>query len=165
MNLAGEYAKACHDQIHFNLAKTLGLKEIAKVENHHNFAWKEFDANGKELIVHRKGATPARQGEFGIIPGSMTAPGFIVEGLGNESALHSASHGAGRKLSRGKAKSTFTSTALNKYLKQHHVHLIGGGPDEAPQAYKDIEEVMKHQTDLVKTLGKFQPMMVQMDKK
>lgn len=165
MNLAGDYAKACHDQIHRNLSKALGIKEITRVENHHNFAWKEQDESGETLIVHRKGATPAKAGEMGIIPGSMTAPGFVVEGLGNQDSMRSASHGAGRRLSRGKAKSTLTGSEMKKHLKQHHVKLIGGGPDEAPQAYKDINEVMRYQKDLVKTVGKFQPMLVRMDKK
>ena len=99
MNLAGDYAKACHDDIHYRIGKLLGVKAVAKIENHHNFAWKET-INGTACIVHRKGATPASRGELGIIPGSMTAPGFIVRGLGNSESLNSASHGAGRLHSR-----------------------------------------------------------------
>ncbi len=165
MNLAGEYAKACHDCIHQNLAKSLGIKAITKVENHHNFAWKEVDEQGQELIVHRKGSTPAKRGELGIIPGSMTAPGFIVEGLGNANALQSASHGAGRKLSRGAAKQSISGSEMKKHLKQQQVKLIGGGVDESPMVYKDIEEVMRYQQGLVKTIGKFSPKLVRMDKK
>ena len=85
MNLAGDYAKACHDDIHARIAKLMSSQPIAKIENHHNFAWKE-QVNGVERIVHRKGATPASKGILGIIPGSMTAPGYIVRGLGNQKA-------------------------------------------------------------------------------
>ena len=67
----------------------------AGVENHHNFAWKETH-DGKEVIVHRKGATPAGQGVLGVIPGSMASPAFVVRGKGSEQSLLSASHGAGR---------------------------------------------------------------------
>jgi tRNA-splicing ligase RtcB len=164
MNLAGDYASACHNHIHIRIAKALGEQPIAKVENHHNFAWKEVLPDGREVIVHRKGATPAGKGVLGIIPGSMTAPGFIVRGKGNAGALSSASHGAGRQLSRTKAKQSITFSALKKYLKAHKVELIGGGLDEAPIAYKDINEVMAHQKDLVDVLGTFQPKIVRMDK-
>lgn len=70
MNLAGDYAKACHDRIHASLVKALGLQTLATVENHHNFAWQETLADGTAAVVHRKGATPAHAGELGIIPGS-----------------------------------------------------------------------------------------------
>lgn len=162
MNLAGEYASACHDIIHNKIAKAINEKTIAKIENHHNFAWKEM-YNGKEVIVHRKGATPAGKDVLGVIPGSMTAPGFIVKGKGETSSLNSASHGAGRKMSRTKALANITHDALKKELQIHGVKLIGGGLDEAPFAYKDIREVMKCQTDLVDVLGSFHPKIVQMD--
>ncbi len=163
MNLAGDYAKACHDDIHKRMAKLIGSRPAAKIENHHNFAWKEIH-NGQELIVHRKGATPAAKGELGVIPGSMTAPGFIVRGLGNEDSLHSASHGAGRAFSRSKCKQRFTQSEIRKYLQKEGVSLIGGGIDEAPMAYKDINRVMANQTDLVEVLGTFNPKIVRMDK-
>ena len=163
MNLAGDYASACHDRIHINLAKALGLKPIAKVENHHNFAWKEMH-NGEELMVHRKGATPAGKGVLGIIPGSMTAPGFIVSGKGETASLNSASHGAGRQMSRTKAKNSITRSALTKMLKENGIELIGGGLDEAPMAYKDIHQVMANQKQLVNIEGKFYPRIVRMDK-
>lgn len=78
MTLAGDYAKACHERIHANLLKALGLKALHVVDNHHNFAWKDKLVDGKEVIIHRKGATPAHKGELGIIPGSMTAPAYLV---------------------------------------------------------------------------------------
>jgi tRNA-splicing ligase RtcB (3'-phosphate/5'-hydroxy nucleic acid ligase) len=168
MNLAGDYASACHHTIHAKIAKAIGEKPLAMVENHHNFAWKEVlsgvgGTNGEEVIVHRKGATPAGKDVLGIIPGSMTAPGFIVKGKGELTSLNSASHGAGRKMSRTKALANITHEALKKELKEHGVKLIGGGLDEAPFAYKDINEVMQSQTTLVDVLGKFYPAIVQMD--
>ncbi len=162
MNLAGDYAKACHDQIHYNLSKYLGISPIAGVGNHHNFAWRETGLTGEELIVHRKGATPAALGELGIIPGSMATDGYIVRGKGESSSLFSASHGAGRKMSRKKARDSYTGSALKKVLSRAGVSLIGGGIDEAPVAYKDLDEVMKHQADLVEIIGKFTPKIVRM---
>ncbi|WP_375605000.1 RtcB family protein [Flavobacterium davisii] len=163
MNLAGEYAKACHEDIHRRVAKAIGKRVLVTIENHHNFAWKEM-VNGQECIVHRKGATPAAKGELGIIPGSMTAPGFIVRGKGNESSLNSASHGAGRLHSRAKCKAKFTQSDIKKVLKDKEVDLIGGSIDEAPMAYKDIHKVMALQEELVEVLGTFTPKFVRMDK-
>ncbi|HLP63965.1 RtcB family protein [Flavobacterium sp.] len=163
MNLAGDYAKACHDDIHRRIAKALGKRTVFTIENHHNFAWKEL-VNGNECIVHRKGATPAAKGQLGIIPGSMTAPGFIVMGKGNEASLNSASHGAGRLFSRAKCKAKFTQSDIKKVLKDNDVHLIGGGIDEAPMAYKNIHTVMELQSELVDVLGTFAPKIVRMDK-
>ena len=163
MNLAGDFASACHDQIHHNVAKSLGLNAICKIENHHNFAWKEM-VNGEEMIVHRKGATPAGKDVLGIIPGSMTDPGFIVKGKGNVDAISSASHGAGRKYSRKETVSRNTNSAMKKQLTQKRVSLIGGALDESPFAYKNLEQVMSFQNDLVKRIGKFTPRIVRMDR-
>jgi tRNA-splicing ligase RtcB (3'-phosphate/5'-hydroxy nucleic acid ligase) len=162
MNLAGDYASACHHQIHERMA--IGLREtpLAMIENHHNFAWKEKDAAGNELIVHRKGATPAGKGVLGIIPGSMATPGFIVRGKGLAESINSASHGAGRTMSRTKAKQTILQGHVNKFLKQAGVELIGAGLDEAPMAYKDIHQVMNYQKELVEVLGSFMPKIVRM---
>lgn len=163
MNLAGDYASACHHDIHKRIAKALGEKPLAMVENHHNFAWKEM-VNGEELIVHRKGATPAQSNVLGIIPGSMTAPGYIVKGKGNPLSLSSASHGAGRQMSRTAAKQQVTHSELKKVLKDYGVTLLGAGLDEAPMAYKDIKKVMANQTELVDVVGTFLPKIVRMDK-
>ncbi|MBT1706287.1 RtcB family protein [Chryseosolibacter indicus] len=162
MNLAGDYASACHHQIHERMA--IGLREtpLAMIENHHNFAWKEKDANGNEIIVHRKGATPAGKGVLGIIPGSMATPGFIVRGKGLAESINSASHGAGRTMSRTKAKQTILQGHVNKFLKEAGVELIGSGLDEAPMAYKDIHQVMNYQKELVEVLGSFMPKIVRM---
>jgi tRNA-splicing ligase RtcB (3'-phosphate/5'-hydroxy nucleic acid ligase) len=162
MNLAGDYASACHHIIHEKIAKQLGRRPMRRVENHHNFAWKE-NWEGREVIVHRKGATPAGKDVLGIIPGSMTAAGYIVKGKGETAAVNSASHGAGRQMSRTKALANITQSALDQELKKHHVKLIGGGLDEAPFAYKDIETVMRSQQALVDIVGKFTPRIVKMD--
>lgn len=162
MTLAGDYASACHHIIHEKIAKQLGRKPLKMVENHHNFAWKEMH-NGKEVIVHRKGATPAGKNVLGMIPGSMTAPGFIVKGLGEQASVNSASHGAGRKMSRTLAIKSITHKQLTEELARHGVKLLGGGLDEAPFAYKDIYEVMNAQKHLVETVGLFYPKIVKMD--
>jgi len=161
MNLAGDYASACHEIIHNKLSKAVGAEVLAKVENHHNFAWKET-WNGEEVIVHRKGATPAAKGVMGIIPGSMTAPGFLVRGKGVADAINSASHGAGRQMSRSKAIKNISKDEMRAILKNHNVTLIGAGLDEAPMAYKDINLVMEAQKDLIEVVAKFTPKMVRM---
>lgn len=161
MNLAGDYASACHSVIHDKLTKAVGGQLLAKVENHHNFAWKET-WNGEEVVVHRKGATPAGKGVMGIIPGSMTAPGFLVRGKGEEQAINSASHGAGRQMSRTQAIKTITKNEMRETLKDHGVTLIGAGKDEAPMAYKDINLVMESQKELVDVVAKFTPKIVRM---
>lgn len=163
MNLAGDYAKACHDNIHQRLAKAIGKRPRLTIENHHNFAWKEV-VGDKECIVHRKGATPASVGMLGIIPGSMTAKGFIVEGKGNIESINSASHGAGKQMSRGACKNSISKSEMSKILDSYQVELIGGSVDEAPMAYKDIEKVISLQQELVNVLGTFTPKIVRMDK-
>jgi tRNA-splicing ligase RtcB len=164
MNLAGDYASACHHHIHRRMGAALGEEPLAMVENHHNFAWKEQLSDGRPVIVHRKGATPAGEGALGVIPGSMVHSGFIVRGKGNPLSLNSASHGAGRVMSRSKALQSFTRHDLSKVLKDNGVELIGGGMDEAPMAYKNIHRVMDYQKDLVEIIGTFLPKIVRMDK-
>ena len=161
MNLAGQYAAANHHEIHAKMAKALGEKPIRMIENHHNFAWKETHF-GKEVMVHRKGATPAGKNDLGIIPASMTAKGYIIRGKGNENGLFSASHGAGRAMSRAEALQKVTRSALRRTLAEHGVQLIGGDLDEAPMAYKNIEGVMLAQTDLISVLATFTPKIVRM---
>lgn len=162
MNLAGDYAAACHHIIHAKIAKQLGRKPLKMVENHHNFAWKE-KWEVKEVIVHRKGATPAGKDVLGIIPGSMTADGFIVKGKGEVAAINSASHGAGRKMSRSRAIASVTDKQFKDELKKFGIKLLGGGLDESPFVYKDINVVMQSQKALVDVVGKFTPKIVKMD--
>jgi len=162
MELAGEFASANHAVIHQRVAKAAGVKEVAKVENHHNFAWREKMADGTEAIVHRKGATPAGVGVLGIIPGSMGDPGFVVRGKGVMASLNSASHGAGRLMSRRAANDSITKLMRDRYLQERGVTLLGAGIDESPQAYKNIHEVIAAQADLVDVLGTFTPRIVRM---
>lgn len=161
MNLMGDYAAANHDVIHRLVSKFAGTVVLAGVENHHNFAWKETHG-GRELIVHRKGATPAGRGVLGVIPGSMATPAYVVRGKGNPDSLMSASHGAGRRMSRTEAKSKYTWGAIQKQLLAKGVHVLSAGADEVPGVYKDIEEVMSQQRDLVDVIARFDPRVVKM---
>lgn len=161
MNLMGDYAAANHDVIHRLVSKLLGEKPIAGVENHHNFAWKEVH-NGKEVYVHRKGATPAGAGVLGVIPGSMADPAYVVRGKGNADSLCSASHGAGRAMSRMKAKEIFNWNATKNNLAARGIEVLSAGADEVPGVYKNIDDVMACQTDLVDKVAKFQPILVKM---
>ena len=162
MEIAGEYSAINHECIHYNVAKALRLKPLVSVSNHHNFAWRDILPNGRTVIIHRKGATPAHHGELGIIPGSMTAPGYIVSGKGCVESLYSASHGAGRLMSRLDARNSISRYALKKYLEEKGVTLVSGTTEEAPQAYKDINEVMESQKELVNIEGKIIPRIVRM---
>ena len=163
MEIAGEYSAANHECIHYNVAKALRLKPLVSVSNHHNFAWRETLPSGQRVIVHRKGATPAHSAELGIIPGSMATPGYIVSGKGNAESLFSASHGAGRLMSRLDARNSVSRYALKKLLAEKNVTLIGGTTEEAPQAYKDIDKVMESQKELVSIEGKIIPRIVRMN--
>src|SRR5438445_28523 len=165
MELMGRYAAANHALIHKHVAANLGAEVLLDLENHHNFAWKERHVIGgveREVIVHRKGATPAGQGVLGIIPGSMASPGFVASGRGNAESLHSASHGAGRVMSRRAANETFNWQDVDRFLRQQRVTLISAGLDEVPMVYKNIHEVMAAQSDLVTVLGQFDPKLVKM---
>jgi tRNA-splicing ligase RtcB len=161
MNLMGDYAAANHAVIHRLVSKLAGAAIIAGVENHHNFAWKERH-HGRELVVHRKGATPAGPGVLGVIPGTMADPAFVVRGLGNPQSLNSASHGAGRCMSRKKANDMFRFQSVRKDLEQRGVHVLAAGSDEVPGVYKDIRKVMAAQEDLVETVARFDPKIVRM---
>ena len=162
MELAGKFASANHYIIHHRVASAVGLKEVAVVENHHNFAWIEKLTDGRDVIVHRKGATPAGKGVLGVIPGSMGDAGYVVRGRGVGESLESASHGAGRLMSRKAALNSISRSARDEYLKERNVTLLGGGLDESPQAYKPIEAIIAAQHDLVDVIGKFTPRIVRM---
>jgi tRNA-splicing ligase RtcB len=166
MELMGRYAAANHHIIHKQMARALGVEVLLDLENHHNFAWRERhrlpDGAEAEVIVHRKGATPAGKGVLGIIPGSMATPGYIVRGKGQPASLNSAAHGAGRRMSRTQAKQMFTWDTAQQFLRERNVTLISAGLDEVPMAYKNIDEVMAAQSDLVDTLARFEPRLVKM---
>jgi tRNA-splicing ligase RtcB len=118
---------------------------------HHNYATEE-EHFGEKLIVSRKGVISARAGEKGIIPGARGRKSFIVEGLGNSEALFSASHGAGRRMSRGDANRKYTLEDLERSSRGIECYIGKGVLDEIAEAYKDIEIVMTYQADLVKPI-------------
>ncbi len=161
MELMGRYAAANHELIHRHVAAHLGVAVRLTIENHHNFAWRE-PYRGREVVIHRKGATPAHPGVLGIIPGSMGTPGYVVRGKGLAESLNSCSHGAGRKMSRNEAKRRFKWNDIQEFLKKRGVVLMSADIDEAPMAYKDIDEVMAAQADLVEPLARFDPRLVRM---
>lgn len=162
MELSQRFAQANHEVIHAKMAQALGTEPNLEIFNSHNLAWRERH-NEKDVIVHRKGATPAARGELGIIPGSMGTPGYVVEGKGNAQSLNSASHGAGRTMSRTQAFKTLSEEDWKRHLKDEGIDLLAAGLDEAPGAYKPIDEVIAQQQDLVKVKGKFTPRIVRMD--
>jgi tRNA-splicing ligase RtcB len=166
MELMGRYAAANHRLIHEHIARALGSAVLLDIENHHNYAWRERHrlpgGRERDVIVHRKGATPAGAGVLGIIPGSMAAPGYVVRGRGSEASLLSASHGAGRRMSRTRARQQFSWADAQRVLRERRVKLLSAGLDEVPMAYKDIDEVMAAQRSLVDTLARFDPRLVKM---
>jgi tRNA-splicing ligase RtcB len=161
MELMGRYAAANHACIHRAIARHLGAEVMFDLENHHNFAWKE-QHDGEELIVHRKGATPAGAGVLGVIPGSMADPGFVVRGKGVAASLNSASHGAGRRMSRSDARRMYHKHEPVRLLRERGVTLLSAGADELPMVYKDIRQVMADQADLVEVVARFDPRIVKM---
>ena len=165
MNLMGAYASANHELIHYHLSKAVRARILGGVENHHNFAWMERHVIGgeeRELIVHRKGATPAGRNVLGVIPGSMATPGYVVRGKGHPDSFASAAHGAGRVMSRKEAMRTFTWSDTKKLLQDRGVDVLSAGVDEVPGVYKDIEQVMAAQRDLVEIIARFMPRIVKM---
>lgn len=139
------------DSVVKDVAYWLGLPELEadlRVNCHHNFAAWEHHF-GENVIVTRKGAVRARQDDWGIIPGSMGTKSYIVRGLGNEDSFNSCSHGAGRRMSRGKARGLFTEADLAEQTKGVECRKDKDVIDEIPGAYKDIDEVMANQSDLV----------------
>ncbi len=157
MELAGAYAQANHEVIHAAFARRSKLRPITVVQNHHNFAWQHGD-----LVIHRKGATPAEAGVVGVIPGSMGSASYIVCGRGVAEALWSASHGAGRLDSRQAARNRISMRAVRQWLQERDVLVEGLSVDEAPQAYKDIERVISLQVaaGLIQPLARMRPVAV-----
>ena len=166
MELMGQYAAANHACIHRHIAENLGANVLLDLENHHNFAWKEKHIIGgveREVVVHRKGATPAGAGVLGIIPGSMATPGFVVSGKGNAESLNSASHGAGRAMSRKSANEKFNWKDVNRFLKATRRDTdFRRSRRSADSLQKYPYEVMAAQNDLVTVLGQFDPKLVKM---
>jgi tRNA-splicing ligase RtcB len=162
MLLAGRFAAANHAVIHDRLARRIGAEAAFVTEHHHNFAFTE-QWRGEEMIVHRKGATPAGMGVLGIVPGTMADTGYLTLGLGVEDSVNSASHGAGRRMSRTRAFKELDGAAWREDLQEKGITLLGGALDEAPAAYKDVDGVMAAQADLVEAVGEFSPRIVRMD--
>ncbi|MEV0119255.1 RtcB family protein [Streptomyces sp. NPDC050844] len=157
---AQEYAKY-NRAIMMGLLKDVIRKEFKKakvtfepeVSCHHNYVAEER-YEGMDLLVTRKGAIRAGTGDLGIIPGSMGTATYIVKGLGNEKAFNSASHGAGRRMSRNAAKKRFSTKDLEEQTRGVECRKDSGVVDEIPGAYKPIEQVMEHQRDLVEVVAK-----------
>jgi len=156
MQLMGRYSSANHELIHKHFAKESGIEIIDSYENHHNFAWKKDD-----MVIHRKGATPAEKGVVGIIPGSMGTASYLVEGLGEEKSLWSSAHGAGRISSRRQAKKNHDEAAYQQFIREKNIYTIGVTRDETYQCYKDIERVMSIQEGkLSETVAEMYPRVV-----
>ncbi|GAA1467005.1 RtcB family protein [Nocardiopsis exhalans] len=123
-----------------------------RISCHHNYVAEET-YDGVDVLVTRKGAIRAGSGDFGVIPGSMATGTYIVKGLGNPASFNSASHGAGRRMSRNKARKTFTEADLIEQTKGVECRKDRGVVDEIPAAYKDLESVIEAQTDLVEVVA------------
>lgn len=155
---AQEYARANRERM---LDRSLRVvldfigagREVERVNCHHNFAALE-EHGGRELWITRKGAIEARAGQLGLIPGSMGTRSYVVRGRGNPASWRSCSHGAGRRLSRNAARKRFTARDLaaqmgdRTWLRHRARQLV----DEIPAAYKDIDQVMADQQDLVEVV-------------
>jgi tRNA-splicing ligase RtcB len=134
-----------------------------EINCHHNYVAEEI-IDGKEMIVTRKGAISAKKGELALIPGSMATGSYIVRGLGNEASFQSASHGAGRKMSRGAAKRAFLgddegAAQITRQLGKVEARRDSGIVDELPEAYKPIEQVIEAEKDLVEVVQKLDTLM------
>jgi tRNA-splicing ligase RtcB (3'-phosphate/5'-hydroxy nucleic acid ligase) len=181
MNLAGEYAYAGREWVARKVVSLLGGRELELVHNHHNFAWKEKHF-GEELIVVRKGATPAFPGQKGFVGGSMGDDSVVLQGTDApdgtaEKALYSTVHGAGRVMSRTEARGKTKGWGPKKrivapgkvswdmvaqWLGPRGVILRGGGLDEAPQAYRRLPEVLEAQGDTIRVVHTLRPIIVAM---
>ena len=181
MNLAGEYAYAGREWVARKVVSILGGTEQELIHNHHNFAWKE-QHGGEELVVVRKGATPAYPGQRGFVGGSMGDNSVILEGAAADSdaqraAMYSTVHGAGRVMSRTEARGKtkgwganqrivspgkISPEMLNDWLRPLGVLLRGGGLDEAPQAYRRLPDVLAAQGETIRVVHTLVPLIVVM---
>ena len=164
MKLAGRYAYAGRDWVCDYVAELIGAPILQEVHNHHNFAWIE-DVDGKDLVVIRKGATPARPGQKGFVGASMGEDSVILEGVESKEsklALYSTVHGAGRKMSRTKAKKEISKEDMQTWIDDAGVRLRGGGLDEAPQAYKRLSDVLQFHSNTIRILETLKPLGVAM---
>lgn len=175
MKLAGRYAYAGREWVCYTLADAFGYDILEEVHNNHNYAWTE-EHDGEEMIVVRKGATPAFPGQRGFVGGSMADKSVILEGIDTEQsrhALYSTIHGAGRTMSRTEAKGDYCGRNLQKAavkpqmmherLQQMGVELRGGGLDEAPQVYRSLDDVLASHKDTIRIVHTLYPLGVVMD--
>lgn len=164
MTLAGRYAYAGREWVVDRVRQIIGGVATDIVHNHHNFAWKET-IDGRELWVVRKGATPAYPKQRGFIGGSMGDDAVIIEGVESEDArvlLHSTVHGAGRVFGRKEAKRRFSREAMEAWLRDRGVLLIGGDLDESPMAYRRLPDVLAHHAHTIKIQHVLRPFVVVM---
>jgi tRNA-splicing ligase RtcB (3'-phosphate/5'-hydroxy nucleic acid ligase) len=183
MNLAGQYAYAGREWVARKVVSMLGAREVELVHNHHNFAWKERH-EGDELVVVRKGATPAFPGQKGFIGGSMGDDAVIVQGTSatdpaaeaaQRGALYSTVHGAGRVMSRTAAAGKrnrktgrvltpgrVTPEMMNAWVREKGVVLRGGGLDESPHVYRRLPDVLAAQGSTIEILHTLRPLVVVM---
>lgn len=162
MNFAIAFAKANRDKIMKRILEVFKCESSGYINIHHNYAAREMHF-GTHVIVHRKGATKAAKGEKGIIPGSQGSKSYIVEGLGNPESFHSCSHGAGRVMGRKQAiRSLSLREEIEKMDKKGILHGMRTEKDldEAESAYRNIDQVMQNQSDLVKVLVELVPLAV-----
>lgn len=156
MQLMGRYALANHEIIHDSFASHAGLKRVDRTWNRHNFVW-----DNERGFVHRKGATPAAKGQWGIIPGTSGTNSYLVRGLGNHLSYESSSHGAGRPYSRTEAKKRHDAERIDKHMEENGILTYGLAADETFAAYKDIEKVIDLQDGiLLEKVAVMQPKVV-----
>lgn len=162
LDFAKENRKQMMGKVENSMKKYIPDFESKFVYNiHHNYASKE-NHFGKEVIVHRKGATQAKKDQICLIPGSMGTKSYIAKGLGSPDSFESCSHGAGRTLGRKEAKRKITVQHVMEHLKEQNVLIFTPSkrdlPEEAAEAYKNIEEVMSDQKDLVEITHELTPL-------
>lgn len=175
MNLAGWYAYLGREWVCYTLAEAFNAEILEEIHNNHNFAWQE-EHEGEELVVVRKGATPAFPGQHGFVGGSMGDASVILEGVDSETsrkALYSTIHGAGRVMSRSEARGNYRRRDLTRsaikpqmiydWLEEKGVELRGGGLDEAPQVYRRLEGVLEEHKETIRVLHRLQPLGVVME--
>jgi tRNA-splicing ligase RtcB len=164
MELAGAYAYAGRDVVVDKVLEIIGATALHEVHNHHNFAWRERH-DGRDVWVIRKGCTPAWPGQEGFVGATMGDESVILEGAEapeSEQALRSTVHGAGRVMSRRQAKKGVDWRAVRIRMRERGIVLVGGGPDEAPEVYKSLPEVLAAHGDTIALKHRLRPIGVAM---